>query len=170
MLRNGAGDTITVILDTPVGRYLKDVEVAQAVRDDLQRLGLQVEVQTLEWSVRTQRQRAGTLAPLSLAGLGGLFNGVGEMRWVTPSPQFSDRDRDIRWQSPEFEELYADMRATLDDVERKAKVDQLQVMAFEGAPWIFLYRQYDNYGVSNRLAQWEPRPDEVIDLRDVEVQ
>ena len=170
VLRNGAGDTITVILDTPVGRYLKDVEVAQAVRDDLQRLGLQVEVQTLEWSVRTQRQRAGTLAPLSLAGLGGLFNGVGEMRWVTPSPQFSDRDRDIRWQSPEFEELYADMRATLDDVERKAKVDQLQVMAFEGAPWIFLYRQYDNYGVSNRLAQWEPRPDEVIDLRDVEVQ
>ncbi len=170
VLRDADGNAITVVLDTPVGRYLKDVEVAQAVRDDLQRLGLQVEVQTLEWSVRTQRQRAGTLAPLSLAGLGGLFNGVGEMRWVTPTPQYNERDREIRWQSPEFEELYAEMRGTLDDVARKEKVDRLQEMAFEGAPWIFLYRQYDNYGVSNRLGAWEPRPDEVIDLRGVELQ
>src|SRR5690606_244045 len=159
VLRNAAGEAIEVRLDTPVGRYLKDVEVAQAVRDDLRRIGLIVEVETVEWSVRTQRQRSGTLAPLSLGGLGGLFNGVGEMRWVTPTPQYSDRDIEIRWQSPEFEELYADMRATLDDAARKEKVDRLQEMAMQGAPWIFLYRQYDNYGVSQRLGAWEPRPD-----------
>lgn len=169
VLRNAAGEAIVVTLDTPAGRYLKDVEVAQAVRDDLRRLGLVVEVETLEWSVRTQRQNSGMLAPLSLGGLGGLFNGVGEMRWVTPSPQYSDRDREIRWQSQEFEDLYADMRATLDDVARKEKVDRLQELAMEGAPWIFLYRQYDNYGVSSRLAGWEPRPDEVLDLRRVEL-
>lgn len=170
VLRNADGEAIVVTIDTPVGRYLKDAEVAQAVRDDLRRIGLVIDVQTLEWSVRTQQQRSGTSAALSLSGLGGLFNGVGEMRWVTPTPQYSDRDREIRWQSAEFEELYADMRATLNDTERKAKVDQLQELAMEGAPWIFLYRQYDNYGVSNRLTDWQPRPDEVLDLRDVELQ
>lgn len=167
VLRNAAGEAITVTIDTPVGRYMKDLEVAQAVRDDLQRIGLQIEVETLEWSVRTQLQRAGELAPLSLSGLGGLFNGVGELRWVTPSPQYSDRDRDIRWQSEEFEEVYAEMRSTMDDAARKELADYLQQLAHDNAPWIFLYRQYDNYGVSNRLGQWEPRADEVIDLRDV---
>jgi len=170
VLRNAAGQAISVTLDTPVGRYLKDVEVAQAVRDDLKRIGLLVEVQPLEWGVYRQEQTSGTLAALSLGGLGGIFNGVGEMRWVTPTRQNSERDSEIRWQSPEFVQLYADMRATLDDAARKVKMDRLQELAMEGAPWIFLYRQFDNYGVSNKLVGWVPRPDEVIDLRDVEIQ
>lgn len=167
VLKDGKGQPLQVALQTPSARYLKDVEVAQAVAADLKTLGMQVTVEPLEWSVYVQKQRSGTLAPLSLAGLGGYFNGIGELRWVNPAFHMSPRDGEIRWQDPTWVESYAQMRKTVDPKERKQVADELQKKAFEAAPWIFLYKQYDLYGVSKRLTGWEPRPDELVTLRHV---
>jgi peptide/nickel transport system substrate-binding protein len=157
------GETISLTMHTSDGRYMKDKEVAQAVAADLNELGLDVTVEPLEWSVLSSKAYAGELAPLTLRGLGGFFNAVGEMRWVDPAPQYSEElDREIRWQSEEFEDLYADMRAEMDTERRKEMADELQAMALEGAPWIFLYKQYDFYGINDRIKNWEPRPDEFV--------
>ena len=66
--------------------------------------------------------------------------------------------------------MYAEMRAEMDTATRKELIDSLQAMAYEEAPWIFLYKQYDFYGVSDRLQGWEPRADEFVLLTgDVQV-
>ena len=156
-------------LDVGVGGFTKDTEVAQAVARDLRKIGIDVRLETLEWSVRLQKQSAGTLAPLSLYALGGFFNGVGELRWINPGFHRSPRDGEIRWQAKEFVDKYAQMRAETDFGKRKALTDELQKMAFDEAAWVFLYRQYDLYGISNRLANWEPWPNEVINLSPVKL-
>ncbi len=163
------GQPIKVIMNTPSGRYTKDKDVAQAVASDLVKAGIAVDVQPLEWSVLTQKQQAGTLAPLTLLGLGGFFNGVGEMRWIDPTYKYSPRDGEIRWQNQQFVDLYAQEKQETDPAKRKVIVDQMQQIALEGAPWIFLYKQFNYLGVNKNLAGWSPRPDEVIDLRGAQV-
>jgi len=44
-----------------------------------------------------------------------------------------------------------------------------QQLALDGAPWIFLYKQFNYLGVNKNLTGWSPRPDEVIDLRGAQV-
>jgi peptide/nickel transport system substrate-binding protein len=162
------GETITVLMHTSNGRYMKDKEVAQAVAADLNEIGLDVTVEPLEWSVLSGNAYAGELAPLALRGLGGFFNGVGELRWITPAPQYSEEhDRDIRWQSSEFEEKYEQMKAEMDTAKRKEIADELQAMAYEACPWIFLYKQYDFYGAHDRIEGWQPRADEFVLMTDI---
>ena len=69
------------------------------------------------------------------------------------------------WYNEEYEALYAEALATLDDAKRQEILFRAQEIAYEECPWIWLWRQYDFYGVSKRL-QWTARADERIDFRD----
>lgn len=157
------GKTIKLTMNTSNGRYMKDKEVAQAVAADLNKIGLDVTVEPLEWSVLSSKSYEGILAPLTLRGLGGFANGVAEMRWITPEPQYNmELDREIRWQNQEFEDILTKARAEMDTDKRKEMMDKLQAIAFEECPWIFLYKQYDYYGVNQRLVDWQPRANEYV--------
>src|SRR5579859_1472627 len=45
------GQKFAVIMDAPSGRYIKDKEIAQAIQQDLQALGVQVDLRVLDWSL-----------------------------------------------------------------------------------------------------------------------
>jgi peptide/nickel transport system substrate-binding protein len=69
------------------------------------------------------------------------------------------------WQGYESEAvnaLIAKAQATLDDGERQAVYRRIYALVRDDAPWIFLYRPTEFWGVGPALADWEPRSDGLL--------
>lgn len=151
----GLSDGLEIVMETPQGRYIKDRDVATAVASYLDQVGIKTTVEVVEWSVFLEKLRNRDTAPLFLLGLGAWFNGQDELRSV----QYDDTYNATQWMNEEFEQTYIELQATFEDEERRQLSHKLQEIVYNDAPWIFLYKQFDLYGVSERLA-WTPRADE----------
>lgn len=154
----GVPEGWTLELSSPSGRYMRDLEVSQAVAADLARVGINVSVQAKEWSVFSGELAEERTSPMYFLGLGGFFNGQGELLWVHPDLPIDG----TFWHNEEFLAGYEQLLTEPDFEVRDQLVRGLQEIAFDEAPWIFLYKQYDIYGVSDRLPDWKPRPDEFL--------
>jgi peptide/nickel transport system substrate-binding protein len=159
------GQPFAVTLDTPVGRYIRDKELAEATASYLQQAGVRVKVNPLAWPVYAKKMFEDVSpADMYLLGLGSSFDGQDEIRYLDKdfgyNPTF--------WNNADFEKLYHDLNLTVDPRQRTQILYRLQEIAHDDAPIIFLYKQIDNYGVSKRL-NWTPRKDELIILEDASV-
>lgn len=158
---NGFG----VTLDTPDGRYMKDKDVAQAVADYLTKVGVKAAVRPLAWSVFFgQMVKLRKTDEIYLLGLGTFVDPLIEVQMLV----HDHVNNATGWLSNEYEDLYKTASATMNDAKRQQLLFRMQEIAWEEAPWIWLYKQYDIYGVSRRLS-WKPRPDERIYLYGVSV-
>lgn len=155
----GYPNGVEVTLQTPNGRYLKDVEAAQAVAAYLDMVGIRTRVEVLDWSVFSNAWQTKTGTEMFLLGLGGWFDGQGELTWLL------DATSNTGWVNEAFEAGFEQLATTFDEDERLALIHELDELAYEQAPWLFLWRQPSLYGVSERL-NWEPRRDEYIFLWD----
>lgn len=155
-----------LVLNTPNGRYLKDVEIAQAVAAQLGQIGVQVEVIPLEWSVMNENIQNRTMEDLYLLGLGSRFNGLQDITSLRPDALFNPGG----WSNERFNELLDEAQSYLDVDDQKPLVQDAMRVAYDDPPWIFLWRQVAIYGASNRLSAWNPRPDERIRLDHVALQ
>lgn len=153
---------LEITLQTPNGRYLKDVEAAQAVAAYLSQVGFNAKVEVLEWSVFSDAWLNKKTKEMFLLGLGGWFDGQGELTWLR------DVTSNTGWVNEEFESGFQRLATTFDLVERAELIQTLDRLAFEEAPWLFLWRQPSLYGASNRL-NWQPRRDEYIFLWDASI-
>jgi peptide/nickel transport system substrate-binding protein len=156
-----------VMTYSPSGEVILGELLAQALKADLKAIGVDVVLEPVEITVFNTRLREGSLGPLAIETLGGFANAVGELRWVAPSGCRSPRCEEIRWQSEEFEQIYLELKGVIDRNDRKSLVDKAQALAYEGAPWIFLFKQYNQVAVSPRLANWEERADGLTLLSDI---
>lgn len=159
----GYPNGVEVTLQTPNGRYLKDVESAQAIAAYLDMVGIRTRVEVLEWSVFSNAWQTKTGTEMFLLGLGGWFDGQGELTWLR------DATSNTGWINEEFEEGFERLSATFDSDERSELIHDLDELAFNEAPWLFLWRQPSLYGVADEL-NWEPRRDEYIFLWDASVE
>lgn len=150
----------TLTLHTPNGRYLKDVEIAQAVATQLGEIGVQVEVVPLDWTVMLPMALNQEMEDLWLLGYGSRLNGLEDLQPLTPESAFNPG----AWNNETFNELYEEASALLDPAEQRPPVQEAIRVAYENPPWIFIYRQVAIYGVSSQLDDWQPRPDERIRL------
>jgi peptide/nickel transport system substrate-binding protein len=147
-------------LNTPNGRYLKDVEISQAVAAQLGRIGIQVEVVPLEWTVMLPLAQSQGLEDLWLLGYGSRLNGLQDMSILSEGEAFNPGG----YQNFRIEELLAEANSYLLPEEQMIPIAEAQRVAQEDPPWIFLYRQLAFYGTSDRLGNWVARPDERIRL------
>ena len=65
--------------------------------------------------------------------------------------------------NPAYDELVIAAGKTLDDEQRMELIMQAQEIAWEDAPWVFLWHLPQFYGMSNRV-EYTPRPDGYLDL------
>lgn len=152
-----------ITLQSPNGRYLKDVEAAQAVAAYLDQVGIKTRVEVLEWSVFSSAWLSKGSKEMFLLGLGGWFDGQGELTWLL------DQTSNTGWVNEDFVSGFETLATTFDDSERLALIQSLDELAFEQAPWLFLWRQPSLYGVTDSL-NWEPRRDEYIFLWDASLE
>jgi len=155
----GYPDGFKTAMDVPIGRYYRDQEVAQAVADYLAAIGVEVEIHAYEWPTYAQRLLVKDTAPLFLLSLQSRGDGIEDMANLSFAFPFNPS----LWFNTEFEDLLHKARGTFNAQNSQGLLDQAQAIAYEEAPWIWLWRPYELYGVSNEL-DWTPRADGLIYL------
>lgn len=157
----GYANGFSVDMDAPTGRYIKDKELAQAVAQDLDKVGIKVNLNILEWSVYAgQKLLTGGPgpAPLYFVGLGAPVTGQDEAFFFHQDYGLDFTD----WpNSPEYTQAFNSLKVELDQKKFQGYLDQINTIIWDEAPWLFIYNQVDFYGASKKLA-WDARPDERI--------
>ncbi len=157
---SGFADT-TVTLHTPVGRYLRDVQIAQAVVEMIDELpNVTAELKQREFGSLSSELVDGDITT------GPAFYLIG---WGNPQmdasqtliPTLTSDGTLTSWQNDKLDTLVEQAQNTSGD-ERKQLLQEANTHAHNQAPWIFLNRQYSVYGTSPRV-DWQPRRDERID-------
>ena len=151
-----------ITLDGPTGRYLKDVEIGQAVANQIDQLSnVSCSYNQREFSSMVSELTTGNIEDkphFYLLGWGeATFEGA-----LTIEALLSSGGSLTSFQDEEVDQLLEDAQSQSDDQQRKQTLQELNGLLHEKAPWVYLNRQYSVYGVSERVA-WEARRDERID-------
>ncbi len=153
------GKPFEIQLEVPASRYLKGKEISEFLAAYFRTVGVHVEVIPLEWSVFLARRRKKTLAPLYFHGFSSAFNEELDLGVLRPN-LFANL---TAWRNREFIRNYKKLGQTFDPAERRRISYRMQRIVRADSPWVFLWNQYDFFGLSAR-TQWTPRPDERIYL------
>ncbi len=141
----------------PNRRYLNDIEIAQAMAAQLEKVGIIASVQVWEQSVYATKWRLKQLLPAYIVAWGGagLFDGDIMTYWAHTGSALSI------YSNKEVDKLLDEARATMDPEKRKELYWKLQELLYEEAPVIKAWQQSHIFGVSNRL-DWEPWIDNIL--------
>lgn len=153
----GYGSGLELTLGTPSGRYVNDVQVAQAVAAQLQDVGVSVDVAVREYGAFTGELFSGTAPDLFLIGWGNAPLDADFIYW----PLLYTGELLSFFSNAELDALLEVGHTSVDRAAREAAYADAAELIHEEAPMVFLYKQKDAYGVSDRL-EWEPRADEFI--------
>jgi peptide/nickel transport system substrate-binding protein len=153
----GYGDGFSMVLQTPNGRYTKDLEIAQAVAAFLRDVGVNVEVVSNEWGRHVDLMLTNELRDAWLLASGAYFDGQLEYN------VFMGALEQLTWHNEQAAALWSELQTTVDEADRVAILNDMQRLMLEDPPVIFLHRPIDLYGVSESL-DWEPRADGRIAL------
>lgn len=157
--RGEDGVRFEITLMGPRGRYLNDAAVVQAIGQYLTDVGVQTNVEILDWiSDYLPRVRAKDVGPLFFLGTGGsTWSALYDMADLSAPDAGTNY---TNWANEEWFELW-DQTAGADPETEKGMVDQMLEVFYNDPPWLLLYFQPDFYGVSNRIA-WQARRDEKV--------
>ena len=160
----GYPDGFTGVLYTPTGRYPKDREVAEVIANQLQQIGVNLEVTPLEWGNMMTMYRESTLNEPFLLGYGTPI-------WDSGAAFFSRMHSDSYssyYNNPEVDALIEEGTATVDAEKRGDIYERINAIIHDDPSHIFMYQQIDLYGVRDQV-NWEPRSDERIWLFETTV-
>lgn len=133
-------------LYTPNGRYLKDIEVAEAIQAQLAEVGIIADIVTMEWAAylqTTELPPEENPAPMMLIGWGtvtgdadyGLYPLFHSSQWV---PTGSNRSF---YSNPSVDELLELARTNPNPSVRQATYREAMAMIMQDAPWLFLHAE-----------------------------
>ncbi len=154
----GFAGGVEITLHGPRGRYVRDVEVAEAVTGQLTKAGIKTTLRTYDFVTYLNNMvyvhKAG---PVWLIGWG-----TGTMDAETIYvPLFKSPGIFVNWHNEEFNRMVDEAQAIMDDSKRLEQYHRINKLWIEETPAVPLYQQLDLYGVSKRV-NWKARSDEVI--------
>jgi peptide/nickel transport system substrate-binding protein len=153
-----------ITIYTPSGRYVKDLEIAEAIAGYFRDLGIKSFAKPLEWTVYTKKLRSRTFDNLYLIGLGSRFNGPQDLNIVMPTSAYDVTDwTKYSKNGPAFVKLYKELEETFESKQQQALVYKLSHLWVEEAPWIPLWDMVTVFGVNKRI-DWRANPRTRIDL------
>ncbi len=149
------------------GRYMKDKEVAEAITQMLNKVGIRCKGNLVDSSVLTQKGNAMEEDGMIFASWGNWIFDADNILYS----RFSIETRDtvnagkgtsgIAYGNTQFNDLITQARYTIDSDKRNALYAQAQKIFFDDAACLFMYNLTDIYGVDN-WVKWEPRFDEMV--------
>jgi peptide/nickel transport system substrate-binding protein len=149
----GYPNGIDVELSTPVGRYVNDKQVAEAMIPMLNAVGIRAKLKTPEWSTLWAGVRKGK-ASFFMMGRGGMVDPSAALSQyfetgIAPRTMFSNAKLDALLQKE---------RETFDVAKRKKLMNQAINVLMEEVPAVFLWHQKIQYGVADNV-DIQVRPD-----------
>ena len=162
--RGADGTRFSIRFQAGQGRYVNDVNVVLAITQYLEDVGLDVELDLMEWaSVYTPLLRERRAGPLFFLGTGGaLWSPIYDM---TDMARVESGTNYTHWSDPRWFGRWADLSAAETPEETRAIIDEMLRVFHEDGPWLLLYFQPDFYGVSDRV-EWQARRDERVHVFD----
>lgn len=154
----GYANGLKLTLVSPSSRYGLDKEITQQLAYDLGEVGVEVDCQYLELGVFLDRLNARELKDLIWIGWAALTNPIIENLILTTGHV----DNCATWSNPEFDALYQKMATSKDPAEVQRVNFQMQEIAWEQCPWIWLWKLPQVNGLSNRI-EWKMRNDGYLD-------
>lgn len=159
----GYGDGFETSITTRSGKYLSDVDIANAVAGMFRELGIEAGVNVVEQGVFSKMVKARDMGPIHMVGWYSVGDGDFATVWFT-----EDSGR-AYWKNDEYEALFDKARSTVDADERLAAYNRMMEIMNEEMPSIFLYGLPSIYGVSKKLNGFEPPSDKIMRLHEAEL-
>jgi len=161
--RGADGVRFRIRLQSPNNRYLNDANVALAVGQYLSDVGIETEVNLLNFAsvyVPLITTAGGNVAgPLFLLGSGGAtWNALYDMADLSRPDAGTNY---TGWADPAWYSGWDRLAATTDPAEERVIINDMLQVFYDEAPWLMMYFQPDFYGVSNRV-DWDARRDEKV--------
>ncbi|MCB0046562.1 MAG: hypothetical protein KDD92_14150 [Caldilineaceae bacterium] len=158
----GYADGLEVDFWFPIGRYLKDKEVAEAIAGQLQDVGVTLNMNGSDIGTLVERIHTQELSGMHFFSMAPL---IMDPDYLFRTHFYSEGLNQYGW----TERTDADIEQAISTVDRSEREqiyrDLDAYLTNEQVPWIYLYLQNLIYGVNDNL-DWQPRPDEIIDLRN----
>ena len=154
----GYDDGLTVEMLTPSGRYQLDRTIAEAVAGQLSEVGIEVDLEAVEFGVYVTRKLERTIDPITL---GAWSQPVYDADGVVHLLYHTDEPWGVHYSNPRVDELAERARQTLDPDARLAMYHEALQIIREDAPVLFLHQQVDIYG-RRAGAPVTPLADETI--------
>jgi peptide/nickel transport system substrate-binding protein len=142
-------------------RYMKDVEVAQAIAQQFGDIGVKVKQEVLDWSVYVQQvPRQGPIFMLGWGSTQTLDSDAAIYAIMKTGEPYSTAS------IPQLDKLLDASRQIVDPEARKVVLANIQKLAAEEVPLITLYQEDSLYGKSKKVG-FEGRPDARIPVFDM---
>ena len=151
---NGFATSIT----TRSGKYLSDVDIANAVAGMFQDIGVKAAVNVVEQGVFSKMATAKDMGPIHMVG----WYSLGDADFATV--WFTDKSGRAFWKNDEYEKLFLQARSTVDKAEREKAYQRMMEIMYAEVPAIYLFGLPSIYGVSARLKDFAPPSDKVLRL------
>jgi len=149
-----------IFIETTAGYLAGDKPMAEAVQAMWKDVGVNAKVEVFEFSVRSQKMRDKS------------FKG---MYWSDPTSTLRDPDGMVwrligpggpqdYWRHPEFDELGAAARFSVDEKFRGDAYKKMTKVFLEHFPWIPVIQPYEDYGLQ-KYVEWTPDPLQQLEIR-----
>ncbi|MEM1927937.1 MAG: ABC transporter substrate-binding protein [Acidilobaceae archaeon] len=156
LIREAGWEGRELVFITPQGRYLKDREIAEAVKAYLERVGLRVRVEVMEWAAYITRVTTQKDFDLFLLGWSTvtLDADYGLYSLFRSGAAFNR----MQYRNPTVDDLLEKARAERDPARRAQLYAEAQRLIWSDAPWIFLH--YEDIIVASKpgLVGFEIQP------------
>jgi len=154
----GYGDGMSLKMSSPSGRYLKDKESSELIVAMLAEVGIDVELELLEWSQFSTKYNEKQFDDIFLIAYGNsMFDASNALQRLTFEHAAGETDYD----NPEANELILSADANMDADERVQQYQKAQEFIAEDRPHIYLWQMESIYGVNDRI-NFEPLLNEMF--------
>ncbi len=158
----GYPDGVDVEFYTPAGRYTMDTEIAEAVTEMLNDVGIRAQLTKFEWGVYAQLQQDKDLGHINLFGfMNPMYDADGVMHGLFRSGVIWGVGP--YWQVDRVDELIQEGRTVIDPDTREAIYHELAEILRDEAPVIFMHHMTEIYGARD-FVEFTPRPDDCPDV------
>ena len=144
-----------ILFQYPTNRYAFGQEVAQAVAGYLKSVGINVQMQGMEYSAFFPLWLNKKLNGIHLFAYGPSIMDadlpLGSLYEIGPARAY--------WYSQEVDDLVKQQRAESDPQKRAVLIGKIWQISKENVPYVILYNEIQAYGIRDGV-NWKPRPDE----------
>ncbi len=129
-------------------------QVAAAIQSDLQKIGVEVELQSIEGSSQYSTTKAGNFEMSLSYASSDTIDPDQLIGFTAINPERANAFH-TEWKDERVNELYEAERRTLDGPERAAQFKEMEARIHDGAPFIFLYHQGIPYAARANVDGFE---------------
>jgi len=157
----GYPDGFSMVINTATGRYVKQQEIPQLIAGYLQKVGIDAEVRTLEWSDLNAGHSKGTFG-VTYAG----WNYYPSMDADAPLQLYTCTARKM-FCDQQFDDLLVQERSEFDPDKRTAILQEMGRILHDQAASVFMFQSPDIFGVRSNVHGFVPTADDMVHVESI---